>query len=84
MNWYHTGLWAKCSLQAMVLSASCASGAMLTIGISGGLEGVWQSLAILQTSRGITLGGRFWLLKSPLSVSGCGRSKDQNTHHEQK
>ena len=57
-----------CGLQAMLVSAGCASGAMLTLGSTGGLEGVLQSLAVLQSSRGLTLGARYWILESPLSA----------------
>ncbi|KAK3281364.1 hypothetical protein CYMTET_10851 [Cymbomonas tetramitiformis] len=46
--------------QGMVVSSALASGAMLTLG-SNGLEGVWQSLAVLQMSRGTFFGMRYYL-----------------------
>jgi hypothetical protein len=56
-------------LQAMLISAAAASGSMLTVGRWLGLEGVWRSLGVLQASRGVTLGLRYWFLDSPLSVT---------------
>lgn len=64
--------------QGMVVSSALASGAMLTLG-STGLEGVWQSLAVLQMSRGTLFGMRFFLSNDknlPLGSEARGLRED--------